>query len=575
MHFLEPGRTAAVFLGASGWPHYKNLNGGESFRRSAEGMKNYLLSRSGLSLSIRLDVLDLFDSDLSSQGQIDALSLFLRNWHHGSPDSERLTGLVIFYVGHGSFSSTTRDFCLLLRSSRPGNELSSLPVRALADQLKNDAPFIRQLVVLDCCFSGAAHRTWMDPQPANFAARTTVQAMPANGTVLLCSSAETMPSMAPKNADKTMFTGALLHALDEGSPDLLGDLSPRNARDLAFQFMQEKWSDEAVRPVVYAVDRGNGDLSDFPVFRNPAVYAPGKATRSVGGDGTGNNLDGTQRPPGLLELVKLQALQGALMIRRAIWRGGIWSNVSYSLFLTLSLLSSSAELRQYLTGFLPFDWQECYIRDAATGDLDPHQPRRQCVANRVTYIKWKDKSDAYLCTKLADRRCPNDRPNRSIALLQVDDRGRLMWGESMLNYIEFGKEVWSTPTANWTELPSGELSILLRRINRDSDKCSPEELAAKSSRRMQYETRRTGGVDQMRLWWELVDCNDLPFGRGHPVVLNRAEHSDLCEGEESRICVGPISRQLGDFRIPWRIVVAFSVFLALGNLAIRGARKVR
>jgi len=447
MRFLEAGRTAAVILGASSWPNQTNLNGGESFRRSAEGMRNYLLDRSALNLSARFDILDLFDSDYSSQEQLERLSLFLRNWRRGSPDNVRLTGLVIYYVGRGHFSAATREFCILPRSSRLGNDLSNIPIRALADQLKNDAPFVRQLVILDCCFSGAAHRVWMDAQPAQFAARTVAQAMPANGTVLLCSSAETMPSMAPKGADKTMFTGALLHALDEGSPDFSGDLTPRNARDLAFRLMQEKWRDEAVRPVVHAVDRGNGDLSDFPVFHNPSTYVSKSVSRAASAkqsNGGSRDKRGSFRP---YEFLMIQTTRSTTGARRILWRGGRWSHAIFSALVILVLFIWSLETRQYAKSFLPFEWQQCYIRDAETGNLDPSKPARQCTANRITYLKWTDKSD-YPCTQLTERMCPKDRPNRSLVLQHVDDRGRLIWGESMLSYIEAGREVWSVPAAN-------------------------------------------------------------------------------------------------------------------------------
>lgn len=271
MRFIEPDRTAAVIFGAQWWPWVPRLNGGSAFAQSAADMKGYIVSSNGLGLREEEDVLDLFDSDESAADQLIHLGKFLRAWiDRAGGAATSLTSLFIYYVGHGDFVGTTSEFFMLVKQSRPANQLTCLLARALADCLRNEAPFVRQVIVLDCCFSGAAQRVWMSNRAPQVAAGRTVEAMPQNGTVLLCSSAENMPSMAPRGSERTMFTGALLDALSSGSTAIEDDITPRQARDLAFSIMSAQWGSAAVRPVVHAVDRGLGDLSDLPLFPNPA-----------------------------------------------------------------------------------------------------------------------------------------------------------------------------------------------------------------------------------------------------------------------------------------------------------------
>jgi Caspase domain len=274
MRFIEPERTAAVIFGAQWWPWVPRLSGGSAFAQSAADMKGYLVSANGLGLREDQDVLDLFDSDESAADQLIQLGKFLRAWkHRAGGEATSLTTLFIYYVGHGDFVGATTEFFLLVKQSRPANQRTCLHARTLADCLRNEAPLVRQVMVLDCCFSGAAQRVWMSSRAPHVAAGRTVEAMPQNGTVLLCSAAENMPSMAPRGSVRTMFTAALLDALSSGSTAIQGDISPRQARDLAFSIMSAQWGNAAVRPVLHAVDRELGDLSDLPLFPNPAYRA--------------------------------------------------------------------------------------------------------------------------------------------------------------------------------------------------------------------------------------------------------------------------------------------------------------
>jgi hypothetical protein len=296
MRFPRPGHTAGVILGAHVWPHFPTLNGGNAFCNSAAAIRRYLTDPRGIGLASE-DILDLFDSEDTADKQLLEIGEFLSGWiKRAGGGATALTDLFLYYVGHGDFLGNTTDFVMLVRGSRPRREMTSIPARALASVLRDEAPFVRQVVILDCCWSGAAHRIWQSGTASEVAAKGAAELMPNNGTVLLCSSSENMPSMAPRDSEHTMFTGALVEALQAGAPMIHGDLSPRQIRDLAFDAMRTRWGADAVRPVVYAIERGSGDLSDIPLFPNRA--APAAATTM-----TTTSVTNSQQVPSSEEII--------------------------------------------------------------------------------------------------------------------------------------------------------------------------------------------------------------------------------------------------------------------------------
>jgi hypothetical protein len=243
-------------------------------------MKDYIQSKTGLGLAVS-DVLDLFNSDLSAAEQLRDISLFLREQIKIASNTERvITDVLVYYVGHGSFLESSTEFFMVVKNADISYDTECLMARSLARHIRADAPSLRQFVILDCCFSGAAHRAWQSTTASDVAVRAVAEAAPDSGAVFLCSSAEDLYSMAPDGAEHTMFSGALLTALRTGSATFQGDLSARLARDLAWEQMKRQYGTvKAVRPVVHGLDRGGGDISEYPAFPNPRRRAPSKLTK--------------------------------------------------------------------------------------------------------------------------------------------------------------------------------------------------------------------------------------------------------------------------------------------------------
>lgn len=280
MRFLEKGGTIALLFGAQSWPK-TTLNGGVQFANSFRGIKDYVVSYDGLGIA-RENVLDMFDSDLSAGDQLAEISRFLRSKKASTSHGTRpVSDLFIYYVGHGSFIENTNDFFILVRQSDPNFDTECIVARSLARRIRFEAPFLRQFIVLDCCFSGAAHRVWQGTNVAEVAVRNAAIELPDCGAVFLCSSAENLTSMAPSEASYTMFTGALLQSLRVGTRSVAGDLTAHNVRDLTWQTMQRQYGAKAIRPVVHGLDHGQGDLTDKPAFPNPAYRPAGPGSHQA------------------------------------------------------------------------------------------------------------------------------------------------------------------------------------------------------------------------------------------------------------------------------------------------------
>jgi len=272
---LDPQSTAAVILGASDWTE-AGLGRAPSFLRSAGGILAHLLDSAGLGLDPTL-VINLFDDVTSAGEQLarirDTLDVRLRERRS---EERPVADLLVYYVGHG-YTDAQGHLALLVRRSREGMEAET-GIRApdLAQVLRRAAPQQRRLVILDCCFSEAAVRDFvgmsgaLDQVVAAVAAKDVGEALPQRGGLLLCSSPKGQISIGAPNAERTLFTGAILRVLREGVSGSAPALSFADLRDAAYDRMVEAYGANAPRPALHPVNQSQGDLTSIPAFPNRA-----------------------------------------------------------------------------------------------------------------------------------------------------------------------------------------------------------------------------------------------------------------------------------------------------------------
>ncbi|WP_063726758.1 caspase, EACC1-associated type [Streptomyces sp. RTd22] len=120
--------------------------------------------------------------------------------------------LLVYFAGHGLVEPRRGELFLGLTGSLPQHSYTGLPYGTLRDVVL-DGRTSRQVVLLDCCFSGRG-LGFMSPPGAE----AVIDQVEVEGTYLLASVPDTSFALAPPGEPHTAFTGELLRLLRDGVP---------------------------------------------------------------------------------------------------------------------------------------------------------------------------------------------------------------------------------------------------------------------------------------------------------------------------------------------------------------------
>ncbi|MEV0399167.1 caspase family protein [Actinoallomurus sp. NPDC050550] len=121
--------------------------------------------------------------------------------------------LLVYYAGHGLIARRDAELHLALTGSRPNAAHTALPYATIRDELL-DTRARRQVVILDCCYSGRALGRMA---PAD-AATVLADEAAIEGTYLIAAAAETRTALSVPGEPHTAFTAELLTTLRRGIP---------------------------------------------------------------------------------------------------------------------------------------------------------------------------------------------------------------------------------------------------------------------------------------------------------------------------------------------------------------------
>jgi len=279
--------TAAIFLGAAGYPHADSFSN-PAFRRSKVAIDDYIRGPvpNGLGVSANA-VLDLFDSKLSATDQLEEIGGFLQRIQNECTDPER--NVVLYYIGHGYLTGPHNEYFLAVSSVRDDNlESSGMLARKLGEKLRPSARSARIFLILDCCFAG--HAKIMSPSSAVLVdsfAKSPVKDRsdnPRGGMALLCASSQDSVAYAPEGNDLTVFTNAFLSVLREGEKTARPYLSLQDVKEKVWEKIDSSYPRDSDRkqfrvlPEVHPIDQTEGDISQLtPLFPNASGCRPTKA----------------------------------------------------------------------------------------------------------------------------------------------------------------------------------------------------------------------------------------------------------------------------------------------------------
>ncbi|NUR61404.1 MAG: caspase family protein [Catenulispora sp.] len=130
--------------------------------------------------------------------------------------------LVVYFAGHGLRSADDDGLYLALQGTIRDRMFTALRFADLRHEvLRTAAGVKRKVVLLDCCYSGAALQGAMSASQ-DIADRSVID---AEGTYVMTASASTALALAPKGATYTAFTGEVIETVSSGLPGGLDLLS--------------------------------------------------------------------------------------------------------------------------------------------------------------------------------------------------------------------------------------------------------------------------------------------------------------------------------------------------------------
>jgi hypothetical protein len=269
---IDHNRTVGIVCGAGEWPNLPNFESAGAFGNTTQKVREYLAGENGLALHHE-NILWLFNESDAVQ-QYDRIRNFLaqRLAALNAPSGEH--ALVLFwYIGHGAFFESDRQYCLLVRSTQatPLEMVTSLRVSTLARIFRKVAPRSARTLILDCCFAGQAAISFQGGLDQTVAVKASEAVETDHGVALLCAASARNPAQLEDKMTMTLFGRAVMEVLTCGDQSVIGAMSLRDLSRLANLKLQSYGIEDPPRPEVHSPDQAGGDLAARPLFPNPVA----------------------------------------------------------------------------------------------------------------------------------------------------------------------------------------------------------------------------------------------------------------------------------------------------------------
>ncbi|GAA4811607.1 caspase family protein [Streptomyces ziwulingensis] len=199
MHQADPRASRAVLIGVGG---YQELSRLPTVGPGARRLKRLLTDPALWGLPDKHCVV------LSDPVSSDQVLKAVRAAARAATDT-----LVVYFAGHGTLAADG-DLCLMLPKAPADGLYGVVRYRDLREILLSDRRARNQVMVLDCCHSGAVVTGYMGPgSMAELADRTVI-----DRTYLMTACTKYESSYAPPDESYPAFTGELIRTLERGVP---------------------------------------------------------------------------------------------------------------------------------------------------------------------------------------------------------------------------------------------------------------------------------------------------------------------------------------------------------------------
>ncbi|MFF8483207.1 caspase, EACC1-associated type [Streptomyces antibioticus] len=161
--------------------------------------------------------------------------------------------MLVYFAGHSLYDSVSGELSLAVHDTRPNSPYTALPFDHIRRELNHSAAR-HKIVILDCCYSGAAGSTRL---PGVF----NILPLSDDITVLAASA---RPASVPSAGSYTAFTGALVDVLAMGLPDGPETISV----DLLYQEVRRRLAAQGLPQPTLMSHRRTSEATSLA--RNPA-----------------------------------------------------------------------------------------------------------------------------------------------------------------------------------------------------------------------------------------------------------------------------------------------------------------
>src|SRR5919202_5371863 len=171
-------------------------------------------------------------------------------------DGKRDDLLVLFFSGHG-VKDESGNLYLATRTTRKNDRGGLIRSSAIAarfiQEIMNDSRAKRQVVILDCCFSGAFGEGLLAKDDSSVDIR---KQLGGEGRAVLTSSTSTEYSFEQQGADLSIYTRYIVEGIESGAADIDSDgaISVDELHEYAKGKVQQ--IAPAMKPEIYAVKQG-------------------------------------------------------------------------------------------------------------------------------------------------------------------------------------------------------------------------------------------------------------------------------------------------------------------------------
>jgi formylglycine-generating enzyme required for sulfatase activity len=163
--------------------------------------------------------------------------------------------VLLYFSGHGIKDESGRLYLASCETYKENGSLvkpSAVEARQLHDSM-NESRSQRQVIILDCCFSGAIAKGLTVKDDGRVDIQTQLG---GKGRAILTSSTSTQSSFAEESSELSVYTRYLVEGIEKGAADKDGDgyITVDELHDYAFEKVKE--ASPAMTPKFYPVEEG-------------------------------------------------------------------------------------------------------------------------------------------------------------------------------------------------------------------------------------------------------------------------------------------------------------------------------